>query len=343
MARVVQGMTSSRFLYVQHWNWCSFLKRKKREISTNINQNPYNRVIHGNNYENWFSYLFRTYCANVELNFCNDVRGLIVLIFHKQVTASLMVDDSDATDCVQALHSAFFGNGIALEAQGAGNECAIPVNSPAAASSSGVNKRRADADHPETPPSVCPVQGAGTDPDVRPEETETQLSSDPATVGDDSFVDLDEIINAMIAEDRDLDMEWLDADKFFADIDFSGEVQPNEQQEITEAEESGIGLGSVTGEIEPCHVERQHSYRHFSSYSRPLDMYSENSVRTLHTNSLCSRLADHHATHHSVRNRLCSRLAARHFYIGLRLITTLAVLWLAACLTRFFARQTSIE
>ncbi|KAM0886578.1 hypothetical protein ACQ4PT_029654 [Festuca glaucescens] len=62
---------------------------------------------------------------------------------------SLVVHDSEAKDCVQALHSAFFENGYLSELERAENKCQIPAYSSTSASSGIVVKRKAVDDHPE--------------------------------------------------------------------------------------------------------------------------------------------------------------------------------------------------
>ncbi|XP_037442231.1 aspartokinase 1, chloroplastic-like [Triticum dicoccoides] len=97
----------------------------------------------------------------------------------------LMVHDSEAKDCVQALHSAFFEDGFVSELQGSEKECQIPVNSSAAAvaSSSGAKKRKAGDDHLEAPLGVRQLQTLGTDADGRPGEAEALVSPYPVPVG----------------------------------------------------------------------------------------------------------------------------------------------------------------
>lgn len=100
----------------------------------------------------------------------------------KVIVVSLVVNDTEAKHCVQALHSAFFeGADRVLN----GSPAQVRVNSPAAPASSG-DKRKAVGDHPEAPPGAR-QQTADTDLDHCLEETEPQLSSDddPTTTGGD--------------------------------------------------------------------------------------------------------------------------------------------------------------
>jgi hypothetical protein len=79
-------------------------------------------------------------------------------IVHKQVMKiSFVVNDHEAEHCVQALHSAFFENGLVPEAQVAEKERPIPF---AAASSSGVKKRKCRDEH--HPPRVCQERADAT-------------------------------------------------------------------------------------------------------------------------------------------------------------------------------------
>lgn len=62
---------------------------------------------------------------------------------------SLVVHDSEAKYCVQALHSAFFENSYLSELERAENKCQIPAYSSTSASSGIIVKRKAVDDHPE--------------------------------------------------------------------------------------------------------------------------------------------------------------------------------------------------
>uniref|UniRef100_A0ACD6A7S3 Uncharacterized protein n=1 Tax=Avena sativa TaxID=4498 RepID=A0ACD6A7S3_AVESA len=96
------------------------------------------------------------------------------------ITVTLVVDNSEAKDCVRALHSAFFENGFAVS-QGADQELnsfpavQVPESSQAAAARSG-DKRKADGHHPAAPPGVRQERADTTARNGR-DETEPRLFS----------------------------------------------------------------------------------------------------------------------------------------------------------------------
>jgi hypothetical protein len=95
-----------------------------------------------------------------------------MLIADKQVLkVSLVVHASEAKDCVQALHSAFFENSYLSELDRAENKCQIPAFSSTSASSGIIVKRKAVDDHPE----ASTRQRMTSAEPSRHEETEPQL------------------------------------------------------------------------------------------------------------------------------------------------------------------------
>lgn len=140
----------------------------------------------------------------LEYIWCDYAKEVTMLIVHKQVMkVSLVVDDSEAEDCVRALHSAFFENGFL-------NGCPIPGNSSAAAASSGV-KRKAAEGHPGSPPSVR-QERMGTEPSILQETERTSLSgTDPMPVGDsyDKVGDPSEFFQSIL---NDVEMEPVRGD-----------------------------------------------------------------------------------------------------------------------------------
>lgn len=107
----------------------------------------------------------------------------MMLIADKQVLkVSLVVHDSEAKDCVQALHSAFFENSYLSELERAENKCQIPAYSSTSASSGIIVKRKAVDDHPE----ASTRQKTTSAEPSRHEETEPRLpegdNGDPTEV-----------------------------------------------------------------------------------------------------------------------------------------------------------------
>lgn len=141
-----------------------------------------------------------------------DVKVQMILqgLLSEVMKVSLVVDDSEAEDCVRALHSAFFENGFVSEVDGAENECPIPGNSSAAAASSGV-KRKAAEGHPESPPSVR-QERTGTEIGVLQETERTSLSGNdlmPVGDSDDKVGDPSEFFQSIL---NDVELEPVRGD-----------------------------------------------------------------------------------------------------------------------------------
>ncbi|KAM0928413.1 hypothetical protein ACQ4PT_002469 [Festuca glaucescens] len=103
----------------------------------------------------------------------------------KVMNVSLVVHEDEAIHCLQVLHSAFLEDGFVSNVKGADNRVSCPVNSSEAACSSGV-KRKADDDHPETPPSAR-QERADTDPIGTEEIDRTTFSeNNPMPVGNEN-------------------------------------------------------------------------------------------------------------------------------------------------------------
>ncbi|KAM0886550.1 hypothetical protein ACQ4PT_029645 [Festuca glaucescens] len=144
------------------------------------------------------------------------------LILRKVVKVSLVVHDSEAKECVQALHSAFFENSWVSELERAENKCQIPAYSSTSASSGVIVKRKAVDDHPEasTRQRTTSAEPSGH------EETEPRLpegdNGDPTevfqSISDDNippvtnpsmfYADMDRLISEEIPVGGDDNGDW---------------------------------------------------------------------------------------------------------------------------------------
>ncbi|KAM0886549.1 hypothetical protein ACQ4PT_029645 [Festuca glaucescens] len=138
------------------------------------------------------------------------------------VKVSLVVHDSEAKECVQALHSAFFENSWVSELERAENKCQIPAYSSTSASSGVIVKRKAVDDHPEasTRQRTTSAEPSGH------EETEPRLpegdNGDPTevfqSISDDNippvtnpsmfYADMDRLISEEIPVGGDDNGDW---------------------------------------------------------------------------------------------------------------------------------------
>ncbi|XP_037438811.1 uncharacterized protein LOC119306786 [Triticum dicoccoides] len=170
---------------------------------------------------------------------------------------SLVVDDTEAKHCVQALHSVFFEKGFVSVNHGVdrelnGSPVQIPVNSPPAPASSG-DKRKADGDHLEASLSARKPHRTDIDHCSVVEETERTAFSDVTGNPAELFKDDGGVPEFPERQPKEQQQEVLPVPVLAESSSAPEAVQPEQQVRVEVGESSSGPPGVLKDKAEGIH------------------------------------------------------------------------------------------